>query len=52
MCSMSSDTKMSGLKCQDLNVIGLDARAVLIYIGLDAVITRELPHYIDCTVHQ
>ena len=35
------------LKCQDLNV-----GAVLIYIGLNAITTRELPNYIDCTVHQ
>ena len=35
------------LKCRDLNV-----RAVLIYTGLNAVITRELPNYVDCTVHQ
>ena len=32
---------------EDLNV-----RAVLIYIGLNAVTTRELPNYVDCTVHQ
>ena len=49
---------MSGLKCQDLNVrlrvnhLDLNVRAVLIYIGLDAVTTRELPNYVDCTVHQ
>ena len=43
---------MLELKCRDLNVIGLDAGAVLIYIGLDAIITRELPHYVDYTVHQ
>ena len=42
------------LKCRDLNVgtEDLNVGAVLIYIGLDAVITRELPNYIDCTVHQ
>ena len=47
------------LQCQDLNVedlnVGtedLNVRAVLIYIGLYAVITRELPNYVDCTVHQ
>ena len=53
------------LKCQDLNVgtedlnvglqvnhLDLNVRAVLIYIGLDAITTRELPNYIDCTVHQ
>ena len=37
---------------EDLNVVGLNARAALIYIGLDAVTTRELPHQVDCTVHQ
>ena len=53
------------LKCQDLNVrtkdlnvglqvnhLDLNVRAVLIYIGLNAVTTRELPNYVDCTVHQ
>ena len=30
----------------------LNVRASLIYIGLDAVTTRELPNYVDCTVHQ
>ena len=35
------------LKCRDLNV-----RAALIYIGLNAITTRELPNYVDCTVHQ
>ena len=53
------------LKCQDLNVrtedfnvrlrvnhLDLNVGAVLIYIGLDAVTTRELPNYVDCTVHQ
>ena len=36
----------------DLNVKDLNVRALLIYIGLDAVTTRELPNYVDCTVHQ
>ena len=53
------------LKCRDLNVrtedlniglrvnhLDLNVGAVLIYIGLDAVTTRELPNYVDCTVHQ
>ena len=53
------------LKCRDLNVgtedlnvglqvnhLDLNVRAVLIYIGLDAITTRELPNYVDCTVHQ
>ena len=42
------------LKCQDLNVRteDLNVGAVLIYIGLNAVTTRELPNYVDCTVHQ
>ena len=35
------------LKCRDLNV-----GAVLIYTVLDAITTRELPNYVDCTVHQ
>ena len=35
------------LKCRDLNV-----GAALIYIGLNAITTRELPNYVDCTVHQ
>ena len=45
---------MSGLECRDLNVgtIDLNVGAVLIYIGLDGITTRELPNYIDCTVHQ
>ena len=45
---------MSGLKCRELNVRtkDLNVRAVLILIGLDAVTTRELPNYVDCTVHQ
>ena len=45
---------MSGLKCRDLNVgtKDLNVGAVLIYIGLDAITTRELPNYVDCTVHQ
>ena len=30
----------------------LNVGASLIYIGLDAVTTRELPNYIDCTVNQ
>ena len=32
---------------KDLNV-----GAVLIYIGLNAITTREPPNYVDCTVHQ
>ena len=36
----------------DLDVEDLNVRALLIYIGLDAITTRELPNYIDCTVHQ
>ena len=36
----------------DLNVEDLNVRVLLIYIGLDAVTTRELPNYVDCTVHQ
>ena len=42
------------LICPDLNVgtEDLNVRAALIYIGLNAVITRELPNYVDCTVHQ
>ena len=36
----------------DLNVEDLNVRALLIYIGLDAITTRELPSYVDCTVHQ
>ena len=36
----------------DLNVEDLNVRALLIYIGLDAVTTRELPNYVDCTVQQ
>ena len=30
----------------------LNVGAVLIYIGLNAVTTRELPNYIECRVHQ
>ena len=30
----------------------LNVRASLTYIGLDAITTRELPNYVDCTVHQ
>ena len=30
----------------------LNVRAALIYIGLNAVTTRELPNYVDCMVHQ
>ena len=30
----------------------LNVGASLIYIGLDAVTTTELPNYVDCTVHQ
>ena len=44
------------LKCQDLNVglqvNDLNVGAVLTYIGLNAVTSRELPNYVDCTVHQ
>ena len=42
------------LKCRDLNVRteDLNVRAALIYIGLNAITTRELPNYVDCTVHQ
>ena len=42
------------LKCRDLNVgtKDLNVGAVLIYIGLNTVTTRELPNYVDCTVHQ
>ena len=46
------------LKCQGLNVglrvnhLDLNVGASLIYIGLNAVTTRELPNYVDCTVHQ
>ena len=36
----------------DLNVEDLNVRASLIYIGLDAITTRELHNYVDCTVHQ
>ena len=35
-----------------VNHLDLNVGAVLIYIGLDAVTTRELPNYVDCTVHQ
>ena len=35
-----------------VNHLDLNVRASLIYIGLDAVTTRELPNYVDCTVHQ
>ena len=30
----------------------LNVGAVLIFIGLNAVTTRELLNYVDCTVHQ
>ena len=30
----------------------LNVGTLLIYIGLDAVTTTELPNYVDCTVHQ
>ena len=33
----------------DLDVEDLNVGALLIYIGLDAVTTRELPNYVDCT---
>ena len=46
MCSI-----VQTLKCQHLNE-HLNVGAMLIYIGLDAIITRELPNYIDCTVQQ
>ena len=36
----------------DLNVEDLNVGSLLIYIGLDAFTTRELPNYVDCTVHQ
>ena len=36
----------------DLNFEDLNVGASLIYIGLDAVTTRELPNHVDCTVHQ
>ena len=36
----------------DLNVKDLNVGASLIYIGLDAITTRELPNYVDCTVQQ
>ena len=44
MSDLESTTR---LECRDLNV-----GAVLTHTGLDAIITRELPHYVDCTVHQ
>ena len=60
MCSMAQTLKCRNrrlkcrtssqplrLKCRDLNV-----GAALIYIGLNAITTRELPNYVDCTVHQ
>ena len=34
-------------KCCDL-----DVGAVLTYVGLNAVNTRELPNYVGCTEHQ
>ena len=39
------------LKCRHLNE-DLNVGAMLIYIGLDAITTRELPNYVGCTVHQ
>ena len=42
---------MLRLKCRSLNA-DLNVGASLIYIGLDAITTRELPNYVDCTVHQ
>ena len=30
----------------------INVGASLIYTGLDAITTRELPNYVDCTVHQ
>ena len=35
-----------------VNHLDLNVGAVLIYIGLDAITTRKLPNYVDCTVHQ
>ena len=42
------------LKCRDLNVgmEDLNVGAAFTYIGLNAITTRELPNYVDCTVHQ
>ena len=38
---------VQALKCRDLNV-----RLRVNHLGLNAVTTRELPNYVDCTVHQ
>ena len=38
------------IKCRD--PADLNVGASLIYIGLDAVTTRELPNHVDCTVRQ
>ena len=35
-----------------VNHLELNVGASLIYIGLDAITTRELPNHVDCTVHQ
>ena len=35
-----------------VNHLDLNVGALLIYIGLDAITTRELLNYVDCTVHQ
>ena len=35
-----------------VNHLDLNVGASLIYIGLDAATTRELPNYVDYTVHQ
>ena len=35
-----------------VNHLDLNFGAALIYIGLNAITTRELPNYVDCTVHQ
>ena len=43
----------AGLNAElQVNHLDLNVGASLIYIGLDAATTRELPNYIDCTVHQ
>ena len=42
------------LKCRNLNVGTEDLNVGLRvnHLGLNAVTTRELPNYVDCTVHQ
>ena len=35
-----------------VNQLDLNVGASLIYIGLDAITTRELSNYVDCTVPQ